>query len=544
MRAPIGTKIRNRRKSLGLSQATLAREVGISPSYLNLIEGSKRDVGGALLIRIATRLGVDIDAFTGQKEQRLLNDLHELLADPIVVGLDIPAAEPRELVAQFPALAFALGRLYRAHIDAHADAETYANRLRSDPLLSKLLHQVLSQVTAMRSSAEILKSTPDLSADEYRRFLESIDREARNMTELSRTLIGYFDQSTATAHTVGPAREVDDMIVGENNYFPELEQAADSLRTEVEAGDQAGYSEAALRRMLAQRFAIGVETDATARLGPGGFAARYGFDATRRVMRFDGTVTAPTRRFQLAQLLAELVHADTLARHARDPRLTSPAAQRLAYRALAAYVAGAMTLPYARFLADAERHRYDIDRLKQIHTVSFEQVAHRLVTLRRPGQQGIPFGFLRSDPAGRLTKHFPLPGLPLSTSGHACPLWALYAAFRYVGQVVRQIVTFPDGKRYLFVARTVSKRLAAYTEPPFYTSVMLACDALHADRTVYGRDLNLGESTLAVPVGPTCRLCVRRDCMHRQEDIANTAAGDATVRLPLVPREFALSSSS
>src|SRR5690606_36306234 len=127
MRAPIGTKIRNRRKVLGLSQAHLAREVGITPSYLNLIEGSKRDVGGALLIRIATRLGVDIDAFTGQKEQRLLHDLDELLADPIVAGLAIPAAEPRELVAQFPALAFALGRLYRAHIDANADDETYAN---------------------------------------------------------------------------------------------------------------------------------------------------------------------------------------------------------------------------------------------------------------------------------------------------------------------------------------------------------------------------------------------------------------------------------
>lgn len=543
MRAPIGTKIRNRRKLLGLSQAHLAREVGISPSYLNLIEGSKRDVGGALLIRIATRLGVDIDAFTGQKEQRLLHDLDELLADPIVAGLDIQAAEPRELVAQFPALAFALGRLYRAHIDANADAETYANRLRSDPLLSKLLHQVLSQVTAMRSSAEILKSTPDLSPDEKNRFLESIDREAHAMTDLARTLIGYFDQSTVTARTVAPAREVDDLIVGENNYFPELEQAADSLRAEVEAENHGEYGEAALRRMLAQRFAIRVETDAAARPGPGGFAARFGFDAQSRVMWFHSPVTASTRRFQLARLLAELVHADIIARHARDPRLTSPAAQRLAYRALAAYVAGAMTLPYARFLADAETHRYDIDRLKQIHMASFEQVAHRLVTLRRPGQQGIPFGFLRADPAGRLTKHFPLPGLPLSTSGHACPLWALYAAFRNAGQVMRQIVTFPDGKRYLFVARTVSERLAAYNEQPFHASVMLACDVLHADRTVYGRDLKLNEAALAVPVGPTCRLCVRRDCMHRQEDIADAAGGDPTARQPLVPREFALSPS-
>ena len=51
MRAPIGFRISNRRKSLKISQAALARLVGISPSYLNLIENNKRDVGGALLQR-------------------------------------------------------------------------------------------------------------------------------------------------------------------------------------------------------------------------------------------------------------------------------------------------------------------------------------------------------------------------------------------------------------------------------------------------------------------------------------------------------------
>ena len=56
MRAPIGFRISNRRKSLKISQAALARLVGISPSYLNLIENNKRDIGGALLNRVATRL--------------------------------------------------------------------------------------------------------------------------------------------------------------------------------------------------------------------------------------------------------------------------------------------------------------------------------------------------------------------------------------------------------------------------------------------------------------------------------------------------------
>lgn len=538
MRAPIGIRIRSRRKSRGLSQADFARTVGISPSYLNLIEANKRDVGGALLLRIAAELGVNIEHLSGEKEQRLLNDLHELLADPALAGLDIEPGDPRALVAEFPAMALALNRLYRGYIDANMNVETFANRLNSDPLLSNLLHQILSHVTAMRSSAEILQSVPDLNQIEQSRFVDSVNREARNLSDLARTLIGYFDQSMTTRRAASPVREVDDLIIGENTYFPELESAAQDLRAEVETGG--AFDEAALTQLLARRFAICVQTNVAAHPSRNGFPLHFGFDPEHQIMWFQTSVTAATRRFQLARLLTELVLADTIARHTRDPRLTSPSAQRIAYRSLASYVAGAMIFPYSRFLEDAEAHRYDIDLLKQTYAASFEQVAHRLVTLRRPGEQGIPFGFLRADPAGRLIKHFPLPGLPLSSSGHGCPLWAIYAAFRSTQQIVRQVVTFPDGARYLFVARTVSKGLATYYEQPLHSSVMLACEILHADRTVYGRELNFAEPSIAVPVGPTCRLCVRRECQHRQEEARDPIDGNTTVRLPLVPRDFAL----
>ncbi|QDZ10131.1 helix-turn-helix domain-containing protein [Devosia ginsengisoli] len=84
MRAPIGFRISNRRKSLKISQAFLARSLGISPSYLNLIENNKRDIGGALLNRVAAQLDIDIDELAGRMEQKLLQDLEEAFADPMV----------------------------------------------------------------------------------------------------------------------------------------------------------------------------------------------------------------------------------------------------------------------------------------------------------------------------------------------------------------------------------------------------------------------------------------------------------------------------
>ena len=160
------------------------------------------------------------------------------------------------------------------------------------------------------------------------------------------------------------------------------------------------------------------------------------------------------------------------------------------------------------------------------------------MTLRKPGESGVPFGFLRSDPAGRLTKHFPLPGLPLPSAGHACPLWAIYDAFRTPERAVRQLAQFPDGSRYLFVARAQSRRLARFADRAIHTSIMLACDALQADRTVYGAGLALSDPSLDVPVGPSCRLCPRRDCAERQEEALAAGGRPVAVRAPLVARSF------
>src|SRR5690606_17771854 len=171
MRELTGVKIRNRRKSLALSQAGLARAVGISPSYLNLVEGNKRRVGGALLLRIAQQLKLPIEELSGESERRLVQDVEELLADPVLGEASFPASEAHALVAQFPNVALAMIRLHRAYADASANAEAYANRLSSDPLLAQLLHQVLSQITAMRSGAEILQTETDLSEEDRRRFV-------------------------------------------------------------------------------------------------------------------------------------------------------------------------------------------------------------------------------------------------------------------------------------------------------------------------------------------------------------------------------------
>ncbi|WP_196258930.1 helix-turn-helix domain-containing protein [Pelagibacterium limicola] len=511
MRAPIGLRISTRRKALGQSQAALARTVGVSASYLNLIEANKRQVGGTLLQKIATALDIDIDELTGEAEHRLIHELIEAFADPILAGRGFGLDNARQLVATSPEIAQILATLYRGYTTANANADAYANRLRADPLLSQLLHQVLSGITAVRAGAEILGDVPDLSSEERERFVTSILREAGSLSAVAQNLIGQFDQSSDAGRSVSTRREVDDMIFAAGNYFPALEAVADKVRLKLEAAGP--INEATLVSGLESM--LGINVLRTARKGDG---KSFGYYPEFRTLWFRNTVPQSTRQFQMARLFAEMLHPEALDAAVDTPLLLTDRGRALARRYLAAYVAGAMLFPYDRFIEDAESVRYDIDALSELYNASFEQMAHRLVTLRRSDAQGVPFGFLRSDPAGRLTKHFPLPGLLLPHTGHACPLWAIYSAFRTPGQIVRQPVRFLDGSRFLFIAKAVTRRSSGFTDQALPHSVLIATDILHADRTVYADGLNLADGQADIAVGPTCRLCARPDCASRQEE--------------------------
>ena len=67
----IGLRIRERRRAAGLRQVELAERMGISASYLNLIEREKRRASPDLAARAARALGVDPSELDGAVERRL-----------------------------------------------------------------------------------------------------------------------------------------------------------------------------------------------------------------------------------------------------------------------------------------------------------------------------------------------------------------------------------------------------------------------------------------------------------------------------------------
>jgi predicted transcriptional regulator len=502
-RIPIGARIRRKRLAAGIAQGALARALGISASYLNLIENNKRSIGGKLLLRIGERLGIDLEHLSGESEARTIAAVGDLMAEPLMAGIDIDAEAIRDLVARFPEAGVALARLHRAYDDATMEIEVLQHRLKSDPLLSQLLHEILNRIAAIKSGAEILADIPDLTEAERTRFVATINSEARELVPSTQSLVAYFDQTAARQKPVSPIREIDEAIFANNNHFPKLETVADELRHQL-GGTRIELEVVA--EALEKRFGI------ACRIGePSGPPAEPG---EQGLLRFPETMSRPARLFRMLRAYASHAAATSLDEATRHLDLSTGEAKILAHRALSSYVAGAMMMPYDDFLSMAEEKRYDVELLSSLAGVSFEQAAHRLVTLRRKGREGVPFGFLRADRAGRLTKRFPLPGLTIPGFGHGCLLWPIYDAFS-TGGVERQLSIFPGGGRFLLVAKAVSKHATSFREKPLVFSIMLACDIVHADRTVYGDGLDLGGQP--VEVGPSCLPCSRVKCTHRQQ---------------------------
>ncbi|MBB4264465.1 helix-turn-helix domain-containing protein [Roseospira visakhapatnamensis] len=532
MESSFSLKIRARRRALGLTQADLAERVGISTSYFNLIERGKRTIGGALLLRIARALDLDPATLDDASERRLAAELTDVAGDPLLADLDLGgdrgpdplASAVAALVGRHPGWARALARLHRECRDRGEVIAALSDRLGQDPFLSDIVHRMLTTIAGIRSTAEILASVEDITPDQSRRFHTTLAAESASLSDVAQALADFFDQAEAPKRAVTPGEEVDDFILVNDTHFPtletEAERFADALRAARRGGPRRSADQAALvldGDLITFLDRSGGLPDRTRAEPVPGLPEDALSDGIVRALE-DGA-PAPSRRFALARLATARALIEPIeALVAASPTLGTATARRRARGVLAAYAASALLFPYDTFRDDAERLRYDIGLMRRRYRASFEQICQRTVSLRRPGAEGVPFAMLRADPAGTLSKRFPLPNLAMPRHGSACSLWAIYGAFQTPGSVVRQLAETPSGDRFLFVARTVAKGADSFGAPARLLSVAIACDARHAHRLVYADGLDLSTRARADAVGVSCRVCPRKGCRHRAAD--------------------------
>nr|MDT0659276.1 short-chain fatty acyl-CoA regulator family protein [Micromonospora sp. DSM 115978] len=367
------------------------------------------------------------------------------------------------------------------------------------PRLVSGLREALASRASLADLTELASRLPEVAAaviDLHRRYRQVDDQLAELVGD--REVIGH-----------SPHDQVTEFFYRRQNYVPALDEAAEELAARI--GLRRGEARAALSGRLADRHGVRISRDDGGSLG--GELHRY--RPATRTLHLSSSLRSGQEAIRMGAQIALLEYADVIDEIIEEERFEDVQTQILTRIGLANYFAAALVLPYERFLADAEARRYDIELLTEHYRIGWETLCHRLSTLQRPKARGVPFSFVRVDRAGNMSKRQSATGFPFSRTGGTCPLWNVYEAFGAPERVVTQVAEMPDGQRYLWIARTVTRHHGGYGQPGKTYAIGLGCEIRHANRLVYSAGMDLYAADAAIPIGPGCKTCERMTCPQR-----------------------------
>jgi len=218
-----GSRIREHRLMQGLKQADLARQIGISASYLNLIEHNRRRIGGKTLLALSEVLGLDPSTLSQGAERAVVTELQDAAASDTDMPVELDQID--DLVARFPGWAAKITAQHRRLRALEQTVGGLNDRLTHDPVLSEKMHEVLSTVSAIRSTASILVATPDLGAEWQARFYSNIDTESRRLADSSASMAAHLDNlSRKETGTATPLEAVFSAFDARGHHLVELER--------------------------------------------------------------------------------------------------------------------------------------------------------------------------------------------------------------------------------------------------------------------------------------------------------------------------------
>ena len=259
-----GTRIRERRTALQLRQVDLARMVGVSSAYLNLIEHNRRRVSEALLDDLARALVCDPLALAEGGEGALFDGLREAALSRPSAPTDTPAPELdriEEFVGRYPGWAAALAERQARVTALERTVEGFSERMAQDPYLADTLHEVLSSVTSLRSTAAILEEDDDIEPVWRARFIRTIHEDSQRLSRTAEALVGYLDtMDEAETGLSSPQEELEAWLSARAYHLPELEPEA--AAPEQALTEKAAQLASNAARELAETFLKSAQNEA------------------------------------------------------------------------------------------------------------------------------------------------------------------------------------------------------------------------------------------------------------------------------------------
>ncbi len=451
-----GPRIRRIRNSKGLTQTAMAEGLGISPSYLNLIERNQRPLTVQLILKLASVYKVEPEQLQGEAGSSI-SALKEAFADPLLAG-ELPGdQELIEIAEGAPNAAAAVVKLYRAY-------------------------------------REQAKRLSDLS--------EMLAREGR---------------ATALSDTRLPADEVREVFERRPNHFAAIEEEAEAFAGVLEPGDDLA---GALKQWLKREYGITVRVLPVAtmpnwrrrydrhsqrlflseRLSPYDQLREIAMEAC--LMRMQVAIGAEIEALKLSSDEARRLARFEIARYA-------------AHALMMPYQEFLSAAQRARYDIDVLRSRFGVsfeqaaNRLTMLQRVGAAGVPFFMLEIdnaanrfRRAGAQGFPQGRFGGG-CPKLAVH----------AAFAQPARILVEAVEMPdGAEFLTIARTLEGPQGAFSERPRRTAILLGCDIGFKDEVVYS-QALPGGEGVGAKAGRTGST----PVGPACRLCERIGCLARAE---------------------------
>lgn len=252
-----GTRIRSLRTARRMGQADLARLAGVSPSYLNLIEHNRRRASAQVLEAIAGALQIPPEALDEGAGGALIEALRAAAtrsdpqADRSAAGDPPPETDrAEELLGRFPGWAALIARLHARAEAQERTIERLSDRMAHDPNLSASLHEIVSAVTSVQSTAAILAESEDLDPAWRVRFHGNIHDDSIRLANAAEALVAFLDTSGEETGLAAPQEELESWLERQGFHVAEVETGAGGDWSAL-IGGQAELASAAARTLAA-----------------------------------------------------------------------------------------------------------------------------------------------------------------------------------------------------------------------------------------------------------------------------------------------------
>ncbi|MEM7071838.1 MAG: ImmA/IrrE family metallo-endopeptidase, partial [Pseudomonadota bacterium] len=176
----LGAKIRALRRKHGYNQSEFANLLGISASYLNLLEHDRRRLRVELMLDLANLLHINIETLFEDDHAHLLSGAMEVLSDELFSDIDLTNTDIQYLIETSPNVAQALLHLYDSWVEQN-------DVIRN--LSGKLEDYSQSALGAQRVASEIISDY----FQEHNNFFIDLEKAAMQIVESNNRHFGKLD---------------------------------------------------------------------------------------------------------------------------------------------------------------------------------------------------------------------------------------------------------------------------------------------------------------------------------------------------------------